>query len=284
MNKNEYLNNSVINNKTSSNNRINTMPNTFNNNNLNNTSFVMNEDVGSEIDNMKIQIELLSKKQFEIISSINNDKSTLSLSKIENDIMDLKTELVKNKKYFEEIKELSNIDNLNRKLSDFKNQLEIQFKNMNEDGILRDVDNKILILKKEVDEFKLQFSDPKYMKESKRVKVKQIESLEQVTVEVQRLSDGLNNLFSFTQAYIDSQAYERERIIHGDSSIKEKMDCLEFLAKNLEFISDEAITSVVTSFEEISVNSIYNNQNKQNVSDFKYNGQITNNIMDMIIV
>jgi len=122
------------------------------------------------------------------------------------------------------------------------------------------------------------------MKESKRVKVKQIENLEQVTLEVQRLSDGLNNLFSFTQAYIDSQAYERERIIHSDSSIKDKMDCLEFLAKNLEFISDEAITSVVTSFEEISVNSIYNNQNKQNVADFKYNGQITNNIMDMIIV
>lgn len=33
-----------------------------------------------------------------------------------------------------------------------------------------------------------------------------MENLEQVTVEVQRLSDGLNNLFNFTQAYIDSQA------------------------------------------------------------------------------
>jgi len=38
------------------------------------------------------------------------------------------------------------------------------------------------------------------MKESKKIKIKNIESLEQVTVEVQRLSDGLNNLFNFTQA------------------------------------------------------------------------------------
>jgi len=47
------------------------------------------------------------------------------------------------------------------------------------------------------------------------------------------------------------------------------MDCLEFVAKNLEFISDEAINSVVASFEEISVNSVYGNTQKQNVAEYK---------------
>jgi len=75
------------------------MPSTFNNNNnMNNTSYVMNEDTYSEIENIKLQIELLSKKQADIISIINNDKSTLNLTKLENDIMDLKTEYIKNKK------------------------------------------------------------------------------------------------------------------------------------------------------------------------------------------
>lgn len=45
-------------------------------------------------------------------------------------------------------------------------------------------------------------------------------------------------------------------MIHSDSNVKDKIECMEFVAKNLEFISDEAVNSVVSSFEEVAVSSV----------------------------
>jgi hypothetical protein len=59
---------------------------------------------------------------------------------------------------------------------------------------------------------------------------------------------------------------------------------MEFVAKNLEFISDEAINTVVSSFEEVAVSSVHGSQQKYNVTEYKYRGAITSNIMDMIVV
>jgi len=44
-------------------------------------------------------------------------------------------------------------------------------------------------------------------------------------------------------------------MIHSEVSVKEKIDCLEYISKNLEFISDEAVHSVIKSFKEIAMAS-----------------------------
>lgn len=95
------------------------------------------------------------------------------------------------------------------------------------------------------------------------------EDINHLSIEIQRVSDGLNNLYNFTQAYIDTQAYERERMIHSDLGVKEKIDCMEFIAKNLEFISDDAIHSVIKSFLEIASQSAYGTSFKYNISEYK---------------
>lgn len=203
---------------------------------------------------------------------------------MESEIMDLKTEMIKNRKAMEEFRSISDSNSFNNKVAEFRQEVDMLFKSAKNDFAGNEFNNRLLELQKELDDLRNSNNDNKYTKDSKKVKVKQMENLEQVTVEVQRLSDGLNNLFNFTQAQIDSQAYEKERLIHSDSNVKDKIECMEFVAKNLEFISDEAINSVVSSFEEVAVSSVYGSQQKYNVAEYKYTGAITSNIMDMIVV
>lgn len=114
--------------------------------------------------------------------------------------MDLRTEIIKLRKQLDEMKEFSDVSKLNKKLAEFKNEIDAHFKGLKNDSISADFTQRLQEVKIELEEIKNTMGDPKYMKESKKIKIKNIESLEQVTVEVQRLSDGLNNLFNFTQA------------------------------------------------------------------------------------
>jgi len=124
----------------------------------------------------------------------------MNVAKLETEMMDIRTEMIKNRKSFEEVRELSDVTKMNKKLEEFKNELEMHFKSMKNDSINADFSTQISNIQRDIEELKSSMTDPKFQKDSKKIKIKQIENLEQVTVEVQRLSDGLNNLFSFTQA------------------------------------------------------------------------------------
>jgi len=58
-------------------------------------------------------------------------------------------------------------------------------------------------------------------------------------------------------------------MIHSDVGVKEKIDCLEYIAKNLEFISDDAVHSVIKSFKEIATTSGYGVNFKFNLAEYK---------------
>lgn len=71
-------------------------------------------------------------------------------------------------------------------------------------------------------------------------------------------------------------------MIHSEVSVKEKIDCLEYISKNLEFISDEAVHSVIKSFKEIAMASSQGANFKFNLTEQKQTGKVTSHIMDMI--
>jgi valyl-tRNA synthetase len=119
---------------------------------------------------------------------------------MESEIMDLKTEMIKNRKAMEEFRSISDSNSFNNKVAEFRQEVDMLFKSAKNDFAGNEFNNRLLELQKELDDLKNSNNDNKYTKDSKKVKIKQMENLEQVTVEVQRLSDGLNNLFNFTQA------------------------------------------------------------------------------------
>jgi len=164
------------------------------------TMRVQDEDLSTELEILKAQVDNMSKKLFELMSFMNNDKSSMNMAKLESELMDTRTEVIKLRKNVEDLKEFSDVSKLNKKLVEFKNEMDAHFKGLKSESMSAEFNTRLQEVKAELDEFKSNLADPKFSKESKKVKIKNIESLEQVTVEVQRLSDGLNNLFNFTQA------------------------------------------------------------------------------------
>lgn len=75
--------------------------------------------------------------------------------------MDLRTEMIKNKKTFDEIKEYSDVGKLNKRLTEFKNELEMHFKGMKKDTMGNDFNAKLLQMQKDLDELRNSLSDTK---------------------------------------------------------------------------------------------------------------------------
>jgi valyl-tRNA synthetase len=114
--------------------------------------------------------------------------------------MDLKTEMIRNRTTINEFRSVADSNSFNNKVAEFRQEIDMMIKSVKKDIAGNEYNSKLMELQNSIDEIKNQGSDNKYTKDSKKVKIKQMENLEQVTVEVQRLSDGLNNLFNFTQA------------------------------------------------------------------------------------
>lgn len=64
----------------------------------------------NEIENIKLNIESISNKQYEFMTTLNNDKSHLNVAKLENEINELKIDLIKNNKAIEDTNNLVNPD------------------------------------------------------------------------------------------------------------------------------------------------------------------------------
>ena len=66
------------------------------------------------------------------------------------------------------------------------------------------------------------------------------------------LVDELNQLWSFTQRFIDEQVIDAINIIRSsDYAFKEKMNEMEWLSRNAEFLSPDSITKCLLAFKEL---------------------------------
>lgn len=64
--------------------------------------------------------------------------------------------------------------------------------------------------------------------------------------------DEVNQLWSFTQRFIDEQVIDAINIIKSpDYAFKEKMNEMEWLARNAEFLSPDSITKCLMAFKEL---------------------------------
>lgn len=69
--------------------------------------------------------------------------------------------------------------------------------------------------------------------------------------------DEVNQLWSFIQRYIDEQSVDMINDVKSvDLSIREKMNRMDWLARNAEFLSPDSITKCLIGFKEL-----YNTEN-----------------------
>lgn len=69
---------------------------------------------------------------------------------------------------------------------------------------------------------------------------------------LQMVTDELNQLWSFLQRYIDEQAVDMvQEIRMPDVQLNQKMDRMDWLARNAEFLSPEAIIKCLTEYKEL---------------------------------
>jgi hypothetical protein len=65
------------------------------------------------------------------------------------------------------------------------------------------------------------------------------------------LIEETNQLWNFLQRFIDEQSVDRVKTMKGmEVNIKEKMNQMDWVARNSEFLSPDAITLSIAAFKE----------------------------------
>jgi deoxyribodipyrimidine photolyase-like uncharacterized protein len=65
------------------------------------------------------------------------------------------------------------------------------------------------------------------------------------------LIEETNQLWNFLQRFIDEQSVDRVKVMKGmEVNIKEKMNQMDWVARNSEFLSPDAITLSIAAFKE----------------------------------
>jgi len=154
-----------------------------------------------EIDDLKSNVENIRQKNLDLLSQINSDSTSLTLTRHESDLMDIKTEIITLRQANQQLKLTIQPDKLNIQVRDLKVEIDNVIKDIKHDIRTDKFDSKILELQNNIDDIKNNAgSKGSSVKFDLSSKVSKISDLNQVNIEVQRLSDGLNNLFRFTQA------------------------------------------------------------------------------------
>lgn len=160
------------------------------------------DDMQNMVNDVKyiiIKFETLINNQHEVPLQLNQDEFNVIYTNLESELMDMKTELIRIRKATEEFKSVADINLFYKNVAEFKQEVDMLFKSIKIELMENEFNSRFLELQKDINEIKNKNHDIKYNKDSKKVKINQMENLEQVTVEVQRLPDALNNKFSFTQ-------------------------------------------------------------------------------------
>lgn len=130
------------------------------NNNLQN----QNDEVGiliNDVESLKIKFETLTQKQHEVLSQLNQDKANITYTKMESEIMDLKTEMIKNRKAMDEFRSVADSNSFNNKVAEFRQEVDMLFKSAKNDFAGNEFNNRLLELQKEVDDLKNTNNDNK---------------------------------------------------------------------------------------------------------------------------
>lgn len=77
------------------------------------------------------------------------------------------------------------------------------------------------------------------------------------SAKVEALVEETNNLFNFIQKYIDEQAVDRIKMLRSqDVNLKEKMNIMDWLARNSDYLTAQPIQECIVAFKEL-----YNTEN-----------------------
>jgi len=72
------------------------------------------------------------------------------------------------------------------------------------------------------------------------------------TEKLEVLIEELNQLWSFVQRYIDEGVVDKIMLIRtGEVGFREKMNVMDWLARNTEFLSPHSITKCLTVYKEL---------------------------------
>ena len=72
------------------------------------------------------------------------------------------------------------------------------------------------------------------------------------TDQVEQLSDEVNQIWTFTQRFIDEQSIDFVTEVQSvDYPLRRKFDKMDWLARNAEFLSPESITKCLITFKDL---------------------------------
>ena len=72
------------------------------------------------------------------------------------------------------------------------------------------------------------------------------------TDQIEQLSDEVNQIWTFTQRFIDEQAMDFVTEVQSlDYPLRRKFDKMDWLARNAEFLSPESITKCLIAFKDL---------------------------------
>lgn len=65
--------------------------------------------------------------------------------------------------------------------------------------------------------------------------------------------------------------------------MRDKMNCLEWLARHLEFATDDAFDAVVSAFKYVAAEQLSNGTKANSLVNSKYSGDLTTILCDMLV-
>lgn len=95
------------------------------------------------------------------------------------------------------------------------------------------------------------------------------------------LVDEANKLWTFFQKFIDEHSVDKIKIIRSkDTSLTEKINCMDWLARYAEFVTPDQISNVVLAFKDIYSGN--DSQMRDNFISHRHNSEAIPTVVQMV--
>jgi len=121
------------------------------NQNLQQNEDNLSEKMILEVEFLKNNFDMIHKKHLDIISQINSDSTHLTLTRLESDLLNIKTEIISIKKSLQDVNHTIQPEKLNSKINDFKIEIDNIVKSIKHDIRTENFESKISDLQKQID-------------------------------------------------------------------------------------------------------------------------------------
>ncbi|CAI2385199.1 unnamed protein product [Moneuplotes crassus] len=233
----------------------------------------------------------LSKEVNEKIKEVKDDMS------IKNKLFEFEKDIIKFSETMDEFKTDQNSFKLiieedleswksisQNMVKETKAQLKVFDKSLNKLSIpeLEKLEEKIQFVEQEIVNVKnTQIKHSNSMKLETSIKSKSKGGEKFTSEEIRNFGEELDAISLFVQRFADTHIFDQIRIIKDpDVTVKEKMDTMDWLARNSEFISTDAVTNCLKEFQELY--SVENPQRKNEYINSRNHSMAVVNVLQLI--